>query len=84
MLITMNKQYLIIEHRSPAHEQRMADEIKALRSRNAELLSRIAHVETLYGAEVQYNNALCDLLRLHSIPFRHVFEHAVRFKNQDD
>lgn len=83
-MLTMKKHYLIIEHRSPAHDQRMADEIKALRSRNAELLTRVARLETLYGAEVQYNNALCDLLRLHSIPFRHVFEHAVRFKTKDD
>lgn len=76
----MKKQYIILEHRSPAYELRLRDEIKTLRHSLEGLRRDLRFLEIKYGAEVQYNNSLCDLLRQNDIPFRSVFEHDVRYQ----
>lgn len=77
----MKKYYFILEHRSPAYELRLRDEVLSLQQKLDCLRRDFRRLETMYGAEVQYNNALCDLLRQNEIPFRSVFEHDVRYKN---
>lgn len=78
------KSYLIIEHRSPAFEQRLRDEIKSLQHRLQALEYSYRQMVVKYGAEVEYNALLCDLLRSHGIPFRHVFDHSDRYLKEDE
>lgn len=78
--VDMKKNYLIIEHRHPAYEERLRNEIKGLNEQVKALRAELDRLTMMYGAEVHYNGLLCDLLRLNGIPFRHVFDHDVRYR----
>lgn len=78
----MKHYYLILEHRSAESDLRLRSENESLRRQLEGLRKRLAEVTNLYGAEVQYNNALCDLLRSNGISFRHVFSHDFRFRQK--
>lgn len=77
----MKKHYFILEHRNPAYVLRLRDQLNTLQQKLDGLRRDYRFLEIKYGAEVQYNAALCDLLRENDIPFRSVFEHDVRYKN---
>lgn len=83
-MLFLKKQYFIIEHRSPAYEQRLRQDIKSLQSRLQALDYSYRQMVIKYGAEVQYNALLCDLLRVNGIPFRHVFDHSSRYLKEDE
>lgn len=70
---------LIVEHHSPALYDNLRSQLKACSSRIAGLEAQIAQLQMRYGAEIQYNAALCDLLREHGISYREVFSHASRY-----
>lgn len=72
---------LVLEHHNPAAFDILRSKCKALEEENRALHTLLAEVEQKYGAEVQYNAALCDLLRVHGIPFRAVFSHEYRYRN---
>lgn len=62
-----------------------AEVVKQLRQENKELTEllaaerlRINKLEMNYGAEVNLNNELIDLLKEHDIPFRPVLSHVYR------
>lgn len=74
----MKKHYVIVEHRQSDAFLRQKQRIAELQKQLDELKLRYYQLEALYGSEIQYNNALCDLCRSHSIPFRPVFEHSTR------
>lgn len=74
----MKKQFLIVEHRNSAAFLRLKDQVAQLLRANAKLHKRIMELEMMYGNEVYYNAALCDLLRAHGIAFRQVFSAEYR------
>lgn len=76
----MKKQYLIIEHRNSNAFNSMKNQVVALRGQLSNLSRRYSELETLYCSEIAYNNALCDILRDHNIPFREVFSSEYRAK----
>lgn len=78
----LKKHYLIVEHRSPSYELRLRQEIQALKCENEGLKRRIDDLTLLYGSEVQFNAALCDLCRERGVPFRPIFEHSKRFSGR--
>lgn len=77
--MSQKKHYHIVEIRN----FRLVDELRsklAMEQARSDLLQRqLDSLVLKYGSEVQYNNALCDLLRSHGIPFKSVFEHSVRY-----
>lgn len=81
LVIMMEHQYLILELRRPETEERLRDALSASQSRCKALSKEVDRLAMMYGAEVSFNSQLCDLLRLHGIPFHHVFDHSVRYKN---
>lgn len=78
------KQHIVVELRKSDYELRLQNDIKALRQQVESLKHQVDVLTIRYGAEVQYNAALCDLLKLHSIPYRHVFEHSFRYCREDE
>jgi len=75
--------YHIVELRNYRLVDLLREQIKALQAQLATLHNQYQLLTLKYGAEVQYNNALCDLLRQHGIPFRSIFDHDVRYRNDD-
>lgn len=69
---------LIVELHNPALFDNLRSQLKASNQVIVGLKAQIAELEMKYGAEIQYNAALCDLLREHEIAFREVFEHSKR------
>ena len=39
-------------------------------------------LELKYGAEINYNSQLIDLLKIHGISFRHVLSHEYRYERK--
>lgn len=74
------KHYIIVEHRSPAYELALKERITGLLKQQEALTAENRRLTALYGAEVQYNAALVDILRAHDIPFRPLFDHETRFR----
>lgn len=74
----MKKQYLIVEHRQSAAFLMQKQKIHDLSEEINRLQRRIYELESLYGCEVAYNAALCDLCRNNGISFRSVFDHTNR------
>lgn len=74
----MKKSYVIVEHRNSVAFLRLKDQVTELKAALDALQRRYRDLEVSYGNEVYYNNALCDLLREHNIPFRQVFSHQYR------
>ena len=72
--------FLIVEHRNSKAFESLKAQNDALTLQVSQLHRALREVELKYGAEVKYNNALCDILRAHGIPFRHVFEHDYRYR----
>lgn len=70
---------LVLEHHNSAAFDILRSKYKGLTEENKALVRHIAELEMKYGAEVRYNNALCDLLRDHGIPFANVFSHDQRY-----
>lgn len=75
------KHYLILEHRDYKEVVRLRDQIQTLRLELEGLRRQVNDITMRYGAEVQFNAALCDLLRSHGISFQHVFSHDFRYKD---
>lgn len=78
------KQYFILEHRRPDYEARLRSEVQALNLQIESLNSKVQSLTLSYGAEVQFNAALCDLLRANGIPFRPVYEHVFRYHSREE
>ena len=66
----MRKHFLIIEHHNPAHEAVLRERIKSLQDSLEALRIDNQRLTVMYGAEVNYNAVLIDLLRSHGIPFK--------------
>ena len=75
--------YHIVELRNYRLVDVLREQNKALESQLTSLRNQYQRMTMMYGAEVQYNNALCDLLREHGIPYRSIFEHDVRYRNEE-
>jgi len=74
----MRKTYIVLEHHNPAHEQVLRERIKSLQDTLEALRVENQRLTILYGAEVNYNAALIDLLKLHGIPFKQIFDASYR------
>lgn len=74
----MKKSYVIVEHRNSVAFNRLKEQVQDLQTKLTMLRQKYRDLERVYGNEVFYNNALCDLLREHDIPFREVFSYEYR------
>lgn len=79
----MPKHYYIVEIRNYALVDHLRQQIQSLNDQLKDLRQQHQNLTLKYGAEVQYNNALCDLLKQNGIQFRRIFEHEYRFRNKD-
>lgn len=73
---------LVLEHHSPAAYERLRQQVESGNLRIAALEQEIRSLELRYGAEIQYNAALIDILREHGIQFRQVLSHDVRYRKK--
>lgn len=71
---------LIVELHNPALFDNLRSQLKAANQKIDGLQAQIAELEMKYGAEIQYNAALIDLLRDNGIPYREVFDHRRRYR----
>lgn len=72
---------LVLEHHNSAAFDILRSKFKGCQDKLTALERSYRLLEQRYGAEVQYNAALIDLLRSHNIPFRDILSHDVRYRN---
>lgn len=74
----MNKQYVIVEHRSNAALDALRKHLRQVDSDYDALLRRFKQLEQKYGEEVMFNSELIDILRENKIPYRSALDHKSR------
>lgn len=70
---------LILEHHSPVAYDNLRSKLQDNQDRLIALERDYRALELKYGAEINYNSQLIDLLKIHGIPFRHVLSHEYRY-----
>lgn len=75
---------LILEHRSDRNTAYLRQELEDIKAKLDILQHSYNRLTLQYGAEVQYNAALIDLLRTHNIKFNQIFDHGVRYGDRRD
>ena len=70
---------LILEHHSPIAYDNLRSKLQDCQDRLSALEHDYRALELKYGAEINYNSQLIDLLKIHGISFRHVLSHDYRF-----
>lgn len=72
---------LYLEDHNSAAFDNLRSKLQETQERLALLELSYRSLELKYGAEIQYNAALIDLLKANDIPFRNVLSHAFRYRN---
>lgn len=73
---------LILEHHSPVAYDNLRSKLQDCQDRLTALELSYRELELKYGAEINYNSQLIDLLKIHGIPFRSVLSHSYRYERK--
>ena len=73
---------LVLEHHSPVAYDNLRSRLQDCQDRLAVLESDYRSLELKYGAEIQFNSALIDILKSNGIPFRPVLSHEYRYRRE--
>ena len=74
--------YLVIEHRRSEIEKKLIEELKRLRSEQAQLRRQYLQLEQRFGDEIRINAELIDLLKANGIRYRQIWDHRERKGNR--
>lgn len=73
---------LILEHHSPVAYDNLRSALQDCQDRLTALEHDYRALELKYGAEINFNSQLIDLLKANGIPFRHVLSHVYRYERK--